>query len=156
MLPLDTIKPPKNSAETSFREAFERLKRNAPIVLKKGTKISQNNVAKEAGCDPSALRKSRFPVLIAEVQRWVTEHGVDAPPSARQKMLAHRSRNRSLRDQIETLKIQRDHALSLMVEADAHILDQAKIIAELQAELEVLRPTAKTIPLHSDQSSKNG
>jgi len=56
------------AAEANFRRAFERLKAGAPKVLPLGTPVSQNNVAKEAGCDSSALRKSRFPCLVAEIQ----------------------------------------------------------------------------------------
>ena len=59
------------SAEQRFRQAFERLKANKPKVLEVGTPVSQNNVAKEAGCDPSALRKSRFPALVREIQAYL-------------------------------------------------------------------------------------
>jgi len=45
-----------SKAETALREALERLKKNRPQTLRKGSTVSQNNVAKEAGCDPSALR----------------------------------------------------------------------------------------------------
>ena len=87
----------------------------------------------EAGCDTSALRKSRYPSLIAEIQRWVDEHGVDKPSSPRQALLAQRSSNRSLREKIEALKAQRDHALSLLGEAEARILDLTMENARLQA-----------------------
>jgi DNA repair exonuclease SbcCD ATPase subunit len=150
MLPPNTDMNQKKSAETLFREAFERLRNNSPFVLKKGSKVSQNNVAREAGCDPSALRKSRFPSLVGEIQRWVAEYGADTSPSKRIKKQAQRSRNRSLREQIDELKAQRDCALSLMVEADAYILDQAKRIAELEAELDIIKPTAKKISLYSN------
>ena len=110
-------------AEKAFRDAFERLKCGVPERLSKSTTVSQNNVAKEAGCDPSALRKSRYPSLISEIQRWIEDHAPDVPPSPRQKFLAQRSRNRSLRETIDAQKAQRDHALSLLVEADAKILD---------------------------------
>lgn len=58
-------------AELGFRAAFERLKSGATLILPPGSLVSQNNVAKEAGKDPSALRKSRYPLLIAEIQAWV-------------------------------------------------------------------------------------
>ena len=57
-----------SKAEALFREAFERLKANNPINVQVGTKISQNNVAKEAGKHPTALKKDRFPVLFLEIQ----------------------------------------------------------------------------------------
>jgi len=49
------------SAGDLYRAAFERLKNNKPERLPKGTPVSQNNVAKEAGSDPSALKKRAFP-----------------------------------------------------------------------------------------------
>lgn len=55
--------------EDNFRRA-ERLKVGEPIILiSKNSLVSQNNVVREAGCDPSALKKSRHPVLI-EIQEW--------------------------------------------------------------------------------------
>lgn len=132
-------------AETEFREAFERLKRNKPERLPKGTPVSQNNVAKEAGCDPSALRKSRYPSLIAEIQRWVEEYAPDKPQSRRQTILAQRERNRSLRGKLDALKIQRDHALSLLVEADAKIFELTIDNARLQA----LQPTLNVAKMRS-------
>lgn len=62
----------KETAEERFRAAFERLKENNPTELKRGTPVSQNNVAKEAGKDPSALRKNRHGKLIADIQAWVS------------------------------------------------------------------------------------
>jgi len=130
------------SAEATFRAAFDRLKRGVPEVLQKGSRISQNNVAKEAGCDPSALRKSRFPSLVLEIQQWVSEHASETSLSKRQEMLGHRRRNRSLREQLAEFKIERDHALSLLVQADAKIVELTQDLAEKVAKLERLSPTA--------------
>lgn len=138
-------------AEKAFREAFERLKQGQTCRLPKGTPISQNNVAKEAGCVPSALRKSRFPSLIAEIQRWVEVHASTTPLSPRQSMLAQRKRNRSLKETIETLKAERDHALSLLVEADRKILDLMLENATLQARL----PDSNIISIFSKQTKKD-
>jgi hypothetical protein len=109
-------------AERTFQEAFDRLKRDKPKLLPKGTKVTQNNVAREAGLDPSALKKARFPVLIEEIQRWVVEHGQENKGSPSQAIYAQRNRNRTLREQVESLKLQRDSALALLVDADARIL----------------------------------
>lgn len=137
--------PAKKSAEMTFRDAYERLKKGKPDVLPKGTPVSQNNVAKEAGVDPSALRKSRFPTLIAEIQHFVAEHATDIPPSARQTMLAQRKRNRSLRDRISEFSIQRDHLASLLNQANAKIVELANRVKELEAKL----PTSNVTPLTS-------
>ena len=147
-LPID--QSPKESAETAFRQAFERLKRGKPEILPNGTHVSQNNVAKEAGVDPTALRKSRFPSLIAEIQRYVAEHKEDAPPSPRQTELAQRARNRSLRERINETAIQRDHLASLLDEANMKIVLQAQKIAELEAKL----PLSNTLSILSTSIKK--
>lgn len=138
-----------SSAEQSFRKAFERLKQGVPDLLPRSAPVSQNNVAKEAGCDPSALRKSRYPSLVAEIQRWVAEHQDEPQLSERQKVLAHRRRNRSLRDQLESFKVERDHALSLLVEADATIVYQAREIECLKGRLNSLLPAATAMDIFS-------
>jgi len=134
---------PIGNAEKAFREAFERLKRNKPERLPMGTFVSQNNVAKEAGRDPSALKKDRYPSLISEIQHWIKQHAQEAPPSPRQTVLATRKRNRSLKEKIQALKAQRDHAISLLVEADAKILDLTMENARLQA----LLPASNITPI---------
>lgn len=119
-------------AEQAFRDAFERLKKDAPIRIARGLTLSQNLVAKEAGTDPSALKKARFPSLVAEIQRWVANSEKPATASKRQSELRQREKNRSLRDQINDLKAQRDAVCSRLLEADAKIL-------ELTLELEKFR-----------------
>lgn len=127
--------PSVGRAEKAFREAFERLKSGKPERMAKSSTISQNNIAKEAGCDPSALRKTRFPSLIAEIQRWINENPTTKPTSPRQTILAQRHQNRSMKDKIEAMKAQRDHALSLLIEADAKIIELALENMDLRAKL---------------------
>jgi hypothetical protein len=122
----------KASAGDLYRAAFERLKINKPERLPKGTVVSQNNVAKEAGSDPSALKKSRFPILIDEIQKYVESHAEKRPPSLRQVSVMARQKNRSLRQRIEEITQQRDHLASLLSEADAKILEMYDRIAELE------------------------
>lgn len=111
-------------AERKFREAFERLKQNEPRILLPGSKMSQNNVAREAGTLPSALRASRHPELVAEIRAWVEAHKEEAPQqSSRQKMAAQRNRNRDLRERINQLEVQRDDAMNKLVLAEARILE---------------------------------
>ena len=112
-----------SKAEIKFRNAFERLKKNKPELLPKGTSLSQNNVAKEAGVDPSALRRSRYPELVHEIQKWLEAHKeVKTERSQRQVMLGQRSNNRDLRKRIEALTAQRDNALSRVLEAEYLII----------------------------------
>lgn len=117
-----TLKPGR--AEAQFRAAFERLKIGKTLHLQKGAKVTQNNVAKEAGTIPSALRRSRFPDLIAEIQEWIDEHRGDASQqSERQKRLQRRDQLRVLKDRISNLQTQRDEALSKLVAAEGQIID---------------------------------
>jgi hypothetical protein len=125
--------PNENRAEKAFRDAFDRLKNGQSIKLAKGTRVSQNNIAKEAGCDPSALKKSRYPVLIAEIQAWLQEHPTSVRSSSRQRIIGQRNKNHSLQERIAELTAQRDLANSLLVQADAEILDLVRKIARLEA-----------------------
>lgn len=134
-------KRPVGRAENAFREAFDRLKKGRPEKLPNGSHVSQNNIAKEAGQDPSALRKTRFPTLIAEIQRWITDNPIDRSTSPHQTMLAQRRRNRSLKDKIEAITIERDHALSLLIEADTKIVELTLENIELKGNLPIPQVT---------------
>lgn|SRR5690606_8802115 len=131
------IEPRKVSkAELKFREAFERLKVGKPDILPKGTPLSQNNVAKEAGVDPSALRRARFPELVADIQTWIETHKDETPQkSPRQMMLAQRSRNRDLQEKVKALEEQRDKALGQLLDAQSRILELTLENQRLQAQL---------------------
>jgi hypothetical protein len=103
--------PAMGRAERQFREAFERLKIGKPQQLPKGTKVSQNNVAREAGVDPSALRKSRFPNLVAEIQQWLDAHGSNQPSNGSARGAAGQQRyRRELKGKLEEMRLQRDDA----------------------------------------------
>lgn len=138
---------PAPSAEQRFRDAFERLKFGVSKVLPRGTHVSQNNVAKEAGCDPSALRKSRFPLLVIAIQEWVEAHKGEPLPSERQRLLKQRRKNRDTREIIVDLKKQRDSAVGLLADADLKIVELSEKVADLEAKLDELRPSAKILDL---------
>lgn len=129
-------------AEAGFRAAFERLKRGTPNIVPAKTPVSQNNVAKEAGRDPSALKKNRYPELIRDIQQWIAQHSKTPSRSAHRATLAARRRNRSLKDKMDLLQAERDIALSLLVEADARILDLTTENARLKALVEPARVTS--------------
>ncbi|MGP5479948.1 hypothetical protein, partial [Pseudomonas helleri] len=133
----------KLNAEELFRAAFIRLKTNMPLILPKGSLLTQNNVAREAGCDPSALRKSRYPRLIEEIQNWVAESGSGPTESQTRTTAKQRARNRSLRDEIKYLKAERDSATSLLLEADARIME---LFIENQR-LKSMQPISNVLPL---------
>lgn len=113
-----------SKAELRFLEAFERLKSGKPEILPKGTPVSQNNVAKETGVNPSALRRARYPELVEKIQSWIEENEESSGQrSSRQMMLAKKSRNRDLKEQIRSLTEQRDKALSMLVESNREIVN---------------------------------
>lgn len=125
-----------SKAEIRFLEAFERLKLNKPELLPKGTPVSQNNVAKEAGVDPSALRSARYPELTESIKQWVDDNK-DKPSqiSQRQRTLAQRARSRELKERIKDLKEQRDNALSRLVEAQRQIVELTSANESLKSRL---------------------
>lgn len=132
---MDVELPTRRSAADQYRDAFERLKLNRPQLLPKGTPVTQNNVAKEAGSDPSALKKSRFPSLIAEIKTYIEQHAEERPRSLNQINHLARQKSRALRDRIEQVARQRDQLASLLSEADAKIIELYDRIAELERQL---------------------
>ncbi|WP_241107346.1 hypothetical protein ACP9OK_20195 [Pseudomonas sp. B11] len=130
------------SAEQRFRQAFERLKAGHPRVLEHGKPVTQNNVAREAGCDPSALRKARFPALIREIQAYLELHQ-EPIPSKRQTALKQRRAKRSVADRLKDACLQRDAAQSLLTSAHRRIIELSEQVQSLQHQLdEVLtKPT---------------
>lgn len=142
---MPTFKP--KTAEANFREAFERLKAGVPKVLPAGTLVSQNNVSKEAGCDPSALRKARFPGLVEEIQAYLATNSQERPSSERQRLLKARHVSRSKSETIANLKAQRDDAVSRLVEADELISTLTRRVRDLEARLEDLQPSASILSM---------
>lgn len=132
-------KPNRLTAEQCFRQAFERLKANKPTVLKPGTAVSQNNVAKEANCDPSALRKSRYPSLIREIKAYVEIHGQERH-SKRKEQLIQRKIRSSLKDRLAAVAAQRDAAQSQLVSAQRRIVELASELQLVQEQLDASRP----------------
>jgi len=127
------------TAEERFRAAFERLKIDTPIVLAKGTPVSQNNVAKEAGTDPTALRKARYPALIRDIQAWVETAALQQTKS--KKRQARQNRNKeSLMEMVETLTRQRDQAQSEALSLYRLVLELSVEKAKLQSRLDELLP----------------
>lgn len=117
--PLD--KNTGRSAEQAFREAFIRLIENRPERLPLGTRVSQNAVALEAGRDPSALKKSRYPILIAEIQNWRRDQ--HQTPSESPLGRSQGKKTRSQTEEIINLEGQRDKLASKLVEASATIVE---------------------------------
>jgi chromosome segregation ATPase len=124
-----------SGAEGAFREAFERLKAGRPVVLKAGAGVSQNNVAKEAGRDPSALRKSRYLSLVLDIQAYA-EATRQKEESANQRRRNAREAQRSLEARLRDLVAQRDDAQSQLLSARRALVD---LLLENQSLKERLR-----------------
>lgn len=137
-------KPDSLTAEDRFRQAFERLKVNKPKTLPVGTPVSQNNVAKEADCDPSALKKARFPSLIREIQAYVELHEQERP-SKRKEQLKQRQARGSLKDRLKSVAEQRDKAQSELISAQRRVVELATELQALKEELDRIRPRAAVL-----------
>ncbi|NHC04091.1 hypothetical protein G9F31_09960 [Acinetobacter sp. 187] len=96
----------KQNAEQSFREAFKRLKSNNPKILPLNSPVTQNNIAREAGRDPSALKKDRYPLLILEIQAYIqskTEENQVKKKSTDNRSLTIQKKLANSRQQIDKL-----------------------------------------------------
>lgn len=122
---LDTRGKVFPGAEQRFREAFERLKSGCPELLPPGSLVSQNNVALEAGCTPSALRKERFPTLVSDIQRHLAKgSGADAD--------AAQAKYESALARITAVSAERDAAQLRYEKAVSEALDLLVELAELK------------------------
>ncbi len=129
----------QSTAEDRFRQAFHRLKDGCPEVLEPGSPVSQNNVAKEAGCkDPSALRKSRFPSLIREIQAYVE---IQSQPSQQQAKNSDRAGRADLKTQLALVTAQRDAAQSKLISAQRRIVEMSQEVERLRNQLADMRPS---------------
>ena len=109
-------------AETLFKEAFERLKTNTPVNVARGTKISQNNIAKEAGKHPTALKKERFPLLVLEIQDFLKQQEIDTEIISKKKQLR---KQRTLEERLFDCKNQRDKLASIC-QAQTALIEELK------------------------------
>lgn len=134
------------SAEQRLRLAFLRLKENKPRLLPIGTAVSQNNVAKEAGVDTSALRKTRYPSLVREIQAYVELHKNDTL-STRKAVIAARAKRRSDKERMMDAVKQRDKAVSEIASMVRQLITLHHRVKELETELAQLRPKGKLFPI---------
>jgi hypothetical protein len=120
------------SAEERFRQAFYRLCADKPLRLQKGSAVSQNNVAKEAGTGPSALKKQRYPSLCSEIQAKVAEYDKSKPKTKNQELVSARSKNNDLLKELLLVKEDRDYQISLKLYAQHMVLALTKELDELK------------------------
>lgn len=104
--------------------------------------MSQNNVAKEAGCTASALRKERFPELVKQIQDHVGSSS-KAPQDLRERLAHAEQRNKHLVQEKAALRdrydLQTSRVLSLLAEA-AELRRQIKSLeSELRGNIRPMR-----------------
>ncbi|PRX33325.1 hypothetical protein B0G75_103553 [Paraburkholderia sp. BL18I3N2] len=126
------------TAEDNYRAAFERLKQGQSNVVPRGTPVTQNNVAREAGREPDAFKKTRYPALIREIQAHIEI-------SAQHKEIKNKRRERrherqDLVTKAQRYKKQRDEAQSRLVSAHRAVLTLLREKAELQRRLDEYLP----------------
>lgn len=127
------------SAEARFIDAFIRLRDGKTIILPLGSLVTQNNVAREAGCDPSALRKSRFPKLIREIQAYLEIE--NSKLNSERASIAKKKRDvADLKGKIQSLRQERDHAQSQLLSAQHFALELLEENASLRLRLDALKP----------------
>ncbi len=110
----------KLSAEQNYREAFERLKSGNPQVLARGMTVTQNNVAREAGQDPTALKKARFPLLVLEIQDYIKQQTSSEELEEQKKSLR---KKRTLEERLKACQSERDQLTSIC-EAQLNLIEQ--------------------------------
>tara|TARA_B100001063_G_scaffold242462_1_gene271150 strand:+ start:612 stop:1001 length:390 start_codon:yes stop_codon:yes gene_type:complete len=111
-----------NKAENIFREAFIRLKIGKPVNIPVGSKVSQNNIAKEAGKHPTALKKDRFPLLVLEIQDYLKTQELEVESIENKKALR---KKRDTETRLADCKKQRDKLISIC-EAQANLIKQLR------------------------------
>lgn len=142
MQSLDDIAPGRSGAEREFAAAFERLREDRPLRLPKGTPVSQNNVAKEAGCTASALRKDRFPELVEQIQDLVRP-STNRSNGVSQRLANAEQRNKCLLEEQAAQRgryaLETSRVLSLLAEV-AELRRQVKALeSELRGNIKSLK-----------------
>ena len=103
----------------NYLSALERLKNNTPVVLPKGTRISKDTVALEAGRKRSSIKKSRpqFASLIEEIELAAS---IQSKPEDDSK------------GYLEKLKSEKDHYKSLYQQSLNRELMLVKRLSDLE------------------------
>lgn len=133
------MQPERLTAEQKFLLAFKRLRDGKPERLPHGTPVTQNNVAKEAGSDPSALRKARYPALIRKIQAWIEINSED--DKLRKEKNDERLRSKKTQEErISQLVKERDDAQSKFLSAVIKIQELIGEIQNLRTQIDELLP----------------
>lgn len=109
------------SAEERYRDAFERLKLGRAKNVPTCTIVSLASVAREAGSEPSALKRSRYPLLAEEILDW-SIRSRKSTVGCETKLSASRKKIQRLEAKLREVQEQRDRAVNLLLAAEQKLL----------------------------------
>ncbi|QXI32034.1 hypothetical protein [Pseudomonas promysalinigenes] len=121
----------KDSAEAEYRKAFRRIVEGKAVRVEKGSKPTLANIAREVGRDPSALKKSRYPTFVAEVEAYVESCGSVLEPRDRSlstQLASARAENKALRQRCAILTDERDAAQSKVLNLQMSLVEKAHLL----------------------------
>jgi len=125
----------KDNAEIEYRKAFRRIVEGKAMRVDKMAPPNLANIAREAGKDPSALKKSRYPIFISEVESFnnnVSSAGERIDRSLSAQLKAARSENRKLRESYEQLTIERDESHSRVLNLQLALVEMSFMVDGLE------------------------
>lgn len=137
---------PLSNAESTFENAFQRLVQDCPEILPKGSKVTQNNIAREAGVTPSALRKERFPHLIEKIQIYVKSNKVGKD---KKKSLGI---TKATSSSVETRMIKIEH---LEADATSRVLSLLAEVSDLRSHILKTRTGGEEGKIYTFKKNKN-
>lgn len=130
----------KVSAECRFRAALARIIDGSALNVERNAQITQNNVAREAGVDPSALRASRYPALVKEIRDLACIARANVGRMGHKPHLPRSEERRDEKQRYQDMKRQRDHAAALLASADSEVLRLMLRVRDLERHIEETSP----------------
>ncbi|MES3708620.1 hypothetical protein QC590_10290 [Pseudomonas putida] len=118
----------KHDAEAEYRKAFARIVEGKATRIDKKSPPTLANIAREAGKDPSALKKSRYPEFVAEVNFHNESVGSILKQRDRSlsvQLASARSENKSLRERYANLIAERDAAQSKVLNLQQVLVEKS-------------------------------
>lgn len=125
----------KDNAEIEYRKAFRRVIEGKALRVDKMASPNLASIAREAGKDPSALKKSRYPIFISEVESFnnnVSSAGERIDRSLSAQLKSARSENKKLRECYEQLTIERDESHSRVLNLQLALVEMSFMVDGLE------------------------
>jgi len=119
------------SRQAELRAGFERLKSGDVENVPQGTPVTQNNVARETGMEPSSFKKSRYPLLIDEIQRYISDTSQVASKSPGKPKAPKPKPDDDML--VKNAIAERDLAVSKLMIAQVRIIELTKILSDYEA-----------------------